>query len=138
MGKCSTWNDGGLGMVVAVDFDGTLHDGKWPGIGEPLEGAINIMKEIQELGVYIVIWTCRSGDDQTRMINWLLEHHIPFDRVNDNRPEQTAYFGNNSRKVNADLYIDDKQIGGLPSWIDIYEYVRKAKADFDKKLSEKK
>lgn len=125
-------------MVVAVDFDGTLHDGKWPSIGEPLEGTITTMKEMQELGVYIVIWTCRSGDNQTRMVNWLLEHRIPFDRVNDNRPEQVAYFGNNSRKVNADLYIDDKQIGGLPSWSDIYDYVKKAKADFDKKISEKK
>lgn len=121
-------------MIVAVDFDGTLHDGKWPGIGEPLEGAIATMKEMQEMGVYIVIWTCRSGDDQTRMINWLLEHQIPFDRINDNNPSHTLYFGNNSRKIHADLYIDDRQVGGLPTWCDIYDYVRDAKDKFDKKL----
>lgn len=121
-------------MVVAVDFDGTLHNGKWPGIGEPIEGAITTMQEMQELGVYIVIWTCRSGDLQTQMVNWLLENHIPFDRVNDNRPSSIEYFQNNSRKIHADLYIDDRQVGGLPAWSDIYNHVREAKEAFDKKL----
>jgi hypothetical protein len=57
------------------------------------------------------------------MVNWLLEKQIPFDRINDNAPEQTSLYKNNSRKVYAHLYIDDKQLGGLPGWNEIYDSI---------------
>lgn len=123
-------------MVVAVDFDGTLHQGKWPGIGFPMHGARLAMKDIKDYGCYIVIWTCRQGDALTDAINWLLEEGIPFDRVNENRPEHIEFFKGSSRKVHADLYIDDRQVGGLPPWGDILNEVKKAKDSFDEKMKQ--
>ena len=82
------------------------------------------MKKLKKDGHYLIIWTCREGQDQTDMINWLLEKEIPFDRVNDNHPDNIVKYNNNSRKINCDMLIDDLQVGGLPTWEDIYEEVR--------------
>jgi hypothetical protein len=50
-----------------------------------------------------------------------MENKIPFDRINDNHPDKITLFGNNSRKIYADIYIDDKSIGDIPVWHNIYE-----------------
>lgn len=110
-------------MIIAVDFDGTLHSDNWPGIGAPVENAVEIMQKLKADGHYLIIWTCREGQRQTDAINWLLENNIPFDRVNDHHIETCKTYGCVSRKVYAHLYIDDKQVGGLPSWHDIYKYI---------------
>jgi hypothetical protein len=57
------------------------------------------------------------------MVNWLREKGIPFDRVNDNVPGCVGQYGYNARKVFADVYIDDQQLGGLPTWNEIYDIV---------------
>lgn len=112
-------------MIIAIDFDGTLHDGEWPNIGQPAWCAADVMRKLKADGHYLIIWTCREGKQLAEAVNWLLEQDMPFDRVNDNEPSSTAFFGNNSRKVNADLYVDDKQVGGLPPWEDICDYVER-------------
>lgn len=117
-------------MIIAVDFDGTLHDGEYPNIGEPSPSAIEIMQKLRQDGHYLIIWTCRHGDRLTEAINWLLENKIPFDRVNDHEPCNKAKFGSITRKVYAHLYIDDKQVGGLPSWPVIYDCVCKMERDY--------
>ncbi len=117
-------------MIIAIDFDGTLHTGKWPDIGSPAPHAVEMMQKLKADGHYLIIWTCREGDQQTEMINWLLDKQIPFDRINDNVPEQTELYGNNSRKVHAHLYVDDKQVGGLPRWDEIYEEVCLMEANY--------
>jgi hypothetical protein len=111
-------------MIIAVDFDGTLHTGRWPEIGSPAPYVQEVLQQLRYEGHYLIIWTCRAGDELVEAINWLLENNIPFDRVNDNPPGQTTGYGNNSRKVYAHLYVDDKQVGGLPMWTEIYAYVR--------------
>lgn len=110
-------------MRIAVDFDKTLHLGEWPAIGIPAPDAIEVMKKLKKDGHYLIIWTCRSGDDERDAVNWLLEKGIPFDRVNDNHPEDMVIYGNSSRKINADIHIDDKNLGGLPPWREIYEII---------------
>lgn len=120
-------------MIIAVDFDGTLHNGVYPNIGEPQEGAVDVMHKLDRDGHVLIIWSCRSGDDQTAMINWLLEYGIPFNRVNDNDAGKIKKFSNNSRKVYAHLYIDDKQVGGLPPWDEIYEEVRLMNVNYELK-----
>jgi hypothetical protein len=111
-------------MIIAIDFDGTLHNGEWPSIGEPMPWATDTMRRLKEDGHYLIIWSCREGREQTAMVNWLLGHGIAFDRVNDNHPELVARYGGNSRKISADLYIDDRQLGGLPEWNEIYEQIK--------------
>ncbi len=110
-------------MTIAIDFDGTLHTGEWPSIGEPMPYAIDTMQRLKADGHYLVIWSCRECDAQTAMVNWLLQHGIPFDRVNDNHPDDVATYGWNSRKITADIYIDDRQLGGLPDWDEIYQLI---------------
>ena len=111
-------------MIIAVDFDGTLHTGVWPGIGVPQPYAIDTMNRLNDDGHYLIIWTCRTGDRLTEAINWLLEHNIPFHRVNDHHPEGKRIYGGDARKVHAQLYIDDRQLGGLPMWDEIYETIK--------------
>jgi hydroxymethylpyrimidine pyrophosphatase-like HAD family hydrolase len=111
-------------MIIAVDFDGTLHTGKWPEIGCPTPYSVEAMRQLKSDGHDLVIWTCREGGRQTEMVNWLLEAGIPFDRVNDHIPGSWEAYGYKSKKVYAHLYIDDKQVGGLPPWRDIYNYVK--------------
>ena len=110
-------------MIIAVDFDGTLHTGKWPGIGSPAPYARDVMRKLKDDGHYLIIWSCREGKQQTDMVNWMLEQGIPFDRVNEHHPESIRTYGSNSRKVYAHLYIEDKQVGGLPMWEEIYRWV---------------
>jgi hydroxymethylpyrimidine pyrophosphatase-like HAD family hydrolase len=117
-------------MIIAIDFDGTLHSGKWPGIGGPLPDAISVMNRLKADGHYLIIWTCREGDRQTEMANWLVENGIPFDCINDHKPGTVELYGYASRKVYAHLYIDDKQVGGLPQWDKIYKYVCKIEAAY--------
>lgn len=110
-------------MIIAIDFDGTLHTGKWPEIGSPAPYAVEMMQKLKADGHCLIIWTCREGERQTEMVNWLLEKGIPFDRVNDHQTGSWEVYGYKSRKVYAHLYIDDKQVGGLPAWPEIYDAV---------------
>jgi len=111
-------------LIIAVDFDGTLHTGEWPSIGEPMPFAIDSMNRLKADGHYLIIWSCREGREQTAMVNWLLDRGIPFDRVNDHHPDNIVKYGGDARKVCADVYIDDRQLGGLPDWDDIYKLVQ--------------
>lgn len=79
-------------MIICVDFDGTIHDGVWPAIGEPREGAKEVINNLRAEGHYIIIWTCREGVQQTEMVNWLLAQGIGFDRVNDHNPAQVSLY----------------------------------------------
>lgn len=114
-------------MIIAVDFDGTLHMGEWPNIGLPRAYAVHAMRTLKEDGHFIIIWTCREGREQTAMVNWLLEHGIPFDRVNEHHPQNIIEYGGDARKIFADLYIDDKQLGGLPDWDEILQTIKNSK-----------
>lgn len=75
------------------------------------------------MGHTIIIWTCREGERLLEAVNWLLAHDIPFDYVNQNDPDRTARYNNDSRKVGADVYIDDKSAGRW-SWREIIEEAR--------------
>lgn len=116
-------------MIIAVDFDGTLHLGHYPEIGIQAPDAVKIMRRLKDEGHYIIINTCRSGELLVEAINWLLSHDVPFDRVNDNEPGNTAKYGSNSRKVFADIYVDDRQVGGLPPWEEVYGFVKRKEND---------
>ncbi|MDH6357217.1 hypothetical protein [Parabacteroides sp. PF5-9] len=125
-------------MIIAVDFDGTLHTGQWPSIGIPKPYAVDAMNRLKKDGHYLIIWTCRTGDNLTEAINWLLANNIPFDRVNDHNPEEIRLYGTNARKVHAHLYIDDKQLGGLPLWDEIYDIIKQVDDEYKALHHEKK
>lgn len=105
-------------MIIAVDFDGTLAKNAYPEIGEPMPGAVEAMQRLKAEGHYLIVWTCRTGELLKDAVNWLLVHNIPFDRINDHNPENLAEYGEGGLKIYADVYIDDKNLGGFGGWFE--------------------
>lgn len=110
--------------VFAIDFDGTIVTDKYPEIGDIIPEALDGMNELKKYGHKIIIWTCRSDNKLVEMKDFLMVNNIPFDYINENCPVKVAYYNNNSRKVGADYYIDDRMIGKW-SWEDVKAIARK-------------
>ena len=120
-------------MIIAIDFDGTIVENRYPEIGDPIPDAAETIRYLALDGHYIIINTCRSNDDAIAAVNYLRRECIPFDAINDNHPEHIEKYGNNCRKIYAHCYIDDKQVGGLPKWSEIYRYITKQEAKYRNK-----
>ncbi|NLD50547.1 MAG: hypothetical protein GX660_25680 [Clostridiaceae bacterium] len=100
-----------LKRVVAVDFDGTLCNNAYPDVGEPNEihyAVHDYIRKEKENGSIIILWTCRTGKELEVAVDACKQWKIPIDYVNENDPERTAFYGADSRKISADVYIDDK------------------------------
>lgn len=96
-------------QIIAVDFDGTLCENKWPEIGEPNTELIGYLIMMQKtVGAKIILWTCRIGEMLDRAVNWCSEHGLEFDTVNENLPHIIERFGSDTRKIFANMYIDDR------------------------------
>ena len=96
--------------IYAVDFDGTLCRNAWPDIGAPRSGIIEFVKEEQKDGAKLILWTNRCGNDLEKAVKWCEEQGLIFDAINDNLPETIEHFGENCRKVFADIYLDDRSM----------------------------
>lgn len=103
-----------MNKIIAVDFDGTLCHGNWPDIGEPNIRLINKLLKLQRKGYKIILWTCREGEPLHRAIEWCKEFNLVFNAINDNLLEIKELYGNNSRKISCDIYIDDRNY--IPKW----------------------
>lgn len=87
--------------IIAVDFDGTLCENKWPEIGMPNEELIEYLKKRQANGEKLILWTSRNEEQTKDAVEWCKEHGLVFDAVNDNLPEIVEAFGGNCRKIFA-------------------------------------
>ena len=95
--------------VWAVDFEGIITSrSRFPNIGKPNVSAIELLKMARLQGVKLILWTCREGKYLTDALEWCKDFGLEFDAVNDNLPCAVEYLGQNTRKVLADMYIDDK------------------------------
>lgn len=94
--------------IIAVDFDGTLCENKWPEIGMPNEELIEYLKRRQTNGEKLILWTSRNEEQTKDAVEWCKDHGLAFDAVNDNLPEIVEAFGGNCRKIFANEYIDDR------------------------------
>lgn len=99
-----------MNQIIAVDFDGTLCENKWPEIGRPNARLIQELILLKDKGAKIILWTCRSGAMLVEAVDWCYNKGLTFDAVNDNVPESIEKFGSNSRKIFADVYYDDKAV----------------------------
>lgn len=99
-----------LPYIVAVDFDGTLCEECFPNIGAPKTEVIQAIKDYKSFGWKIILWTCRNGGALDRAVEWCKEQGLEFDAVNNNLPEVEEKFGDWTRKIFADVYIDDKNV----------------------------
>jgi hypothetical protein len=107
-------------IKIAVDFDGTIVDHAYPEIGKEKLFAFRTLKEIEKKGANLILWTIRTGKELDEAVEFCKKNGIEFYAVNKNYPEEI--FDNSiSRKLNADIFIDDKNIGGFPGWGEIWE-----------------
>lgn len=100
-------------VIYAVDFDGTLSFGRFPGVGDPNENLFRFLKEEQQRGARLILNTCRTGDDLAVAVEYCRDHGLEFEFVNENLPELIELYGGDTRKINADFYIDDKAVNPI-------------------------
>jgi hydroxymethylpyrimidine pyrophosphatase-like HAD family hydrolase len=110
-------------MKIAVDFDGTIVEHKYPTIGRPLLFAFETLKKLQEQQHQLILWTYRSGRELAEAVEFCRKHGIEFYAVNKNYPEEVFDEKTVSRKIMADYYIDDRNICGLPGWGEIWQII---------------
>ena len=111
-------------LTIAVDFDGTIVENRYPEIGKPMLFAFETLKKLQEEGHQLILWTYRSGNKLEEAVNFCENRGISFYAVNKSYPEE-EYEEGISRKILADLFIDDRNINGLPPWGEIYHQLTK-------------
>jgi len=130
-------------MIIAVDFDGTIVEHRYPKIGKELPFAIETLTELAAEGHQLILWTVRDGKLLDEAINYCKERGLEFYAINSNRPAGMQFKENikKSSKVIADIYIDDHNLGGLPDWGTIHQIIlgtepkrHKKKRSFFKKL----
>ena len=109
-------------MKIAVDFDGTIVEHAYPHIGRPIPFALETLRLLQKKH-QLILWTIRTGKELEEAINYCKEHGVEFYAVNKNFPEEEYNPQEDSRKINADIFIDDRNIGGLPDWGEIYRLI---------------
>lgn len=100
-----------LPYIIAVDFDGTLVEDKFPEIGEPIRRVWEDLRKAQNEGCKIILWTSRDNERLKAAVEFCVERGLHFDAINDNLDECKVLFNNNTRKVYADEYWDDKAVG---------------------------
>lgn len=96
--------------VFAVDFDGFLFEEAFPEIGKPILQNIVICKRIRKAGHTLILWSCRADDKLKEAVEACAKYDLFFDYVNENTPENIEKYGNDSRKICADYYFDDRNI----------------------------
>ncbi len=112
-------------MVIAIDFDGTIVRHKYPEIGEEIPFAIETLKLIQsELKHTLILWTVREGELLDAAVEFCRVRGLEFYAVNQNHPEQSTVVY--PRKLMADMFIDDRNFGGLPDWGFIYNCLKES------------
>ncbi len=134
-------------LKIAVDFDGTIVEHKYPAIGEELLFAFETLKQLQKKGHILILWTYRAGKELDDAVDFCSKHGVEFYAVNKSYPEE-VFDDTISRKVDADVFIDDRNIGGFPGWSNIWQMLnpeenhdnarpQKLKKDFFTRLMKK-
>jgi len=110
-------------LRIAVDFDGTIVEHAYPKIGKEKLFAFETLRELQKRGYLLILWTCRAGKELDEAVEFCRKKGIEFYAVNKNHPDEEYLPGEIPRKIDADIYIDDKNLGGLPTWSEIWQMI---------------
>ncbi len=98
--------------IIAVDFDGTLFENAYPSIGKPKEDIILWCKLQKAAGSILILWTCRVGAYLQAAVKECEEVGLTFDYINESARENVELYGGvDTRKIYADIYLDDKSYG---------------------------
>ncbi|MDQ2751637.1 MAG: hydrolase [Bacteroidota bacterium] len=117
------------GKIIAIDFDGTIVEHAYPKIGAEMLFAFATLKELQKKGHRLVLWTYREGEYLQQAVEYCAANGVEFYAVNENYPGETKE-GNYSRKLMADIFIDDRNIGGFLGWDQIWQMLHPEGEDF--------
>lgn len=123
-------------LTIAVDFDGTIAEDAYPKIGKPMPFAFETLKMLEAKGHRLVLWTYRHGKRLNEAVEFCKKHGIEFYAINNEFMEE-EYTGKTSRKINADLFIDDRNVGGFLGWGEIYQAIEGPNATPIKKRKNK-
>lgn len=116
-------------MTIAVDFDGTIVTHRYPEIGEELPFATETLRMLIADRHKLILWSVREGKLLDDAIQWCRERGVEFYAVNKDYPEEKVEYNNHfSRKIKADIFIDDRNIGGIPDWGEIYQMIKYGKS----------
>ncbi|MGA2406797.1 MAG: hypothetical protein ABSF81_08615 [Bacteroidales bacterium] len=107
-------------MKIAIDFDGTIVEHEYPEIGKEKLFAFQTLKELEKKGARLILWTFRAGKELDDAVEYCRKNGIEFYAVNKNYPEE-IFDDTVSRKIDADIYIDDRNIGGFPGWSGVWQ-----------------
>ncbi|MAZ37697.1 hydrolase [Salibacteraceae bacterium] len=102
-------------MRIAVDFDGTIVEHQYPRIGRPIQNAVEVLKKLNAAGHTLIMWTYRHGSTLEDAVQYCKSNGVDFYAINANEPGEHWKAGS-SRLVNADVFIDDRNVGGLMDW----------------------
>jgi hypothetical protein len=107
-------------LKIAVDFDGTIVEHEYPEIGKEKLFAFRTLQELDKMGACLILWTFRSGKELEEAVEFCRKNGIEFYAVNKSYPEE-IFDDTISRKIHADIFIDDRNIGGFPGWGEIWQ-----------------
>ena len=115
-------------MIIAVDFDGTIVEHEYPNIGKEKIFATETLRQLINDGHRLILWTVREGKLLDEAVEWCRQRGVEFYAVNKDFPEENISKNEQfSRKIKADVWIDDLNIGGLPDWGTIYRIITEKK-----------
>lgn len=119
-------------MTIAVDFDGTIVEHRYPEIGKELPFATETLRMLIQEQHRLVLWTVREDKLLQEAIDWCKERGVEFYAINRDYPEESLENNNHfSRKLKVDMWIDDRNLGGLPDWGTIYDMIHNHKTWHD-------
>ncbi|MBK7711664.1 MAG: hydrolase [Bacteroidales bacterium] len=128
------------GIKIAVDFDGTIVEHEYPEIGKEKLFAFLTLKELNKKGARLILWTFRTGKELDEAVEFCRKNGVEFYAVNKNYPEEILN-ENIGRKIDADIFIDDRNIGGFPGWSEVWQILNPFESDqkvAERRLSSKK
>lgn len=114
-------------LVIAVDFDGTIVESAYPKIGKPIIFAFESLKALQKDGHRLILWTYRTGSLLEEAVAFCKQNGVEFYAVNKSFAEETFDLNKISRKILADVFIDDRNIGGMMDWGKMYQIISQGK-----------
>lgn len=123
--------------IIAIDFDGTIVEHAYPKIGKEMMFAFATIKALAEKGHRLILWTYREGELLEEAVKYCEANGVTFYAVNESYPgerNEKEY----PRKLNADLFIDDRNVGGFSGWAEVWQTLHPEGGEFMHELKNSK
>ena len=114
-------------MTIAIDFDGTIVEHRYPEIGAEIPFAIETLKMLIKERHRLILWSVREGELLEEAVEYCRQRGVEFYAVNKDYPEEKKTDKGYTRKLKVDMFIDDRNLGGLPDWGTIYRMIKENK-----------